>query len=190
MDASSDAKVSRPGGNRRLGLGAVGAVLFAGGLVIGVILAGLNVAGAQTSASPSPSAGSHAPAFPRFGHFGHGFGHFGLGFGAIHGEFTVTAPGGGYETLATQRGTVTAVSSSSITLKSADGFTRSYAIGANTLVVAGNNGIADVKSGDTVRILAVVNGGTANAVDLVDATRVQQLRGRWLPAFPSQSPTG
>src|SRR5437773_12307998 len=99
MDASSDAKVSRPGGNRRLGLGAAGAVLFAGGLVIGVILAGLNVAGAQTSPSPSPSAGSQAPALPRFGHFGHGFGHFGRGFGAIHGEFTITAPGGGYETL-------------------------------------------------------------------------------------------
>jgi hypothetical protein len=187
---STDARVSPPGRKRRVGLGAAGAVLFAGGLVVGIILAGLNVAGAQTSSSPSPSVGSHAPSFPKFGRFGPPFGHFGFGFGAIHGEFTTTAPGGGYETLATQVGTVTSVSSSSITVKSVDGFTRFYGIDANTEVTAVNNGISDVKSGDTVRVLAVVSGGKASAVDLVDATRAQQLRGRWQPPFPSEPGAG
>ena len=118
------------------------------------------------------------------------FGHFGFGFGAIHGEFTAPAPGGGYETLATQIGTVSSVSSSSITVKSADGFTRSYTVDGNTLVTAGNNGIADVNSGDTVHVLAVVSGGKASAVELVDFTRAQQVRGRWLPPFPSESANG
>ena len=190
MDASTDARVSPPGRKRRWGLGAAGAILFAGGLVIGVVLAGLNVAGAQTSPSPSASTGAQTPGIPRFRHFGPEFGHFGFGFGAIHGEFTAPAPGGGYETLATQVGTVSSVSSSSITVKSADGFTRSYTVDRNTLVTAGNNGIADVNSGDTVHVLAVVSGGKASAVELVDLTRAQQVRGRWLPPFPSESANG
>src|SRR6266567_1138126 len=104
--------------------------------------------------------------------------------GSLHGEFVVPAPGGGYETLATQTGTVTAVGSSSVTVKSDDGFSRTYAVGDNTAVNAGNNGISDVKSGDTVHVTAVVNGGKATAVDLVDQTRLQQIGSTWMPAFP------
>jgi hypothetical protein len=188
MEENQEARASLPGprrGHSGRRLGAIGAAVFAGGLVIGVILAGLSVAGAQTSPSPSASTGTLAP---KFGRFGPGmFGHGGFGFGAIHGEFTTPAPGGGYQTLATQRGTVTAVSSSSITVKSEDGFARTYGVDANTVVTAGNNGIANVKTGDTVRILAVVSSGKANAVEIMDATRLQQLRGRWQPPFPSAS---
>ena len=111
----------------------------------------------------------------------------GIRRGALHGEFTMPAPGGGYQTLAAQTGQVTSVSTSSIALKSEDGFVRTYSVDDNTLVTAGNNGISDVKTGDAVHVLAVVSGGKARAVDIVDATTVQQSRGRWAP-FPRDWP--
>ncbi len=166
------------GKRRRFGLAAV--AIFATGLLAGIIVASVTGAGAASS-TPSSSAGSNLPRKM----IGHGFfGHDGFGFGAIHGQFTIAAPNGGYETLDTQLGTVSAVSSSSITVKSADGFTATYAVDANTLVNAGRDGIADVRSGDTVRVVAVVSGGATDAVEIVDGTNVQNLRGRWAPAFP------
>ena len=170
-------------GARRRRFGVAGVVVFVTGLVVGMILAGLTGAGAQPTSSPSTST---SPNLPVKG-FGHGFGHEGFGFGAIHGEFTTAAPGGGYQTLATQIGTVSSVSSSSITVKSEDGFTRTYGVDDNTLVNAGNNGIADVKSGDTVRIVAVVSGGKTSAVEVIDGTNVSKLRGRWAPPFPGSA---
>ena len=97
------------------------------------------------------------------------------------------APGGGYQTLAVQTGQVTSVSTSSIALKSEDAFVRTYSVDDNTLVTAGNNGISDVKIGDAVHVVALVSGGKARAVDIVDATTVQQSRGRWAP-FPRDWP--
>lgn len=164
------------GRRRRFGL--AGAAIFATGLVAGIIVASVTGAGA---ASPSPSAGSTVP----HKMFGHGFfGHDGFGFGAIHGQFTVAAPNGGYETIDTQLGTVTAVSSSSISVKSADGFTATYSVDTNTMVNAGRDGIANVKTGDTVHIVAVASGGTTSAVDVIDVTNVQNLRRRWAPGMP------
>jgi hypothetical protein len=192
MDESQEARSSPPEARaRRFGAGAV-AGIFAAGLAIGVILAGLGVAIAQTSSpSPAPSAGT-SPRIPMPGlHRGFGggcFGHFGFG-GVLHGEFTGPAPNGGYETLAVQTGQVTSVSASSIAVKSEDGFTRTYSVDNNTLVVAGNNGIADVKTGNTVRIVAVVSGGSARAVQILDATTAKQSFGRWLPRFPGTPPS-
>ncbi|TMK85184.1 MAG: hypothetical protein E6G44_07915 [Actinobacteria bacterium] len=178
---------------------AVGALVFGAGLVIGIAVASLTAAGAQTgSSSPSPDAEGSVPGSLRKG-YGHGrFGHEGFGpelgfrlrFGAIHGEFTIRGPNGAYQTLATQLGTVTSVSASSIAVKSEDGFSRTYAVNDNTLVDAGNNGIADVKSGDTVRVVATVSGGKATAVEVIDATNVRRLRGRWLPGFPGPPEMG
>src|SRR5437867_3914244 len=128
-----------PAPSRRVRTGAVFGGIFAVGLVAGLILAGLNAAGAQSS-SPSPShrGGGRAP----YLHHG-GFGHCGFGPGVLHGEFTTPAPGGGYQTVAVQTGTVTSASSSSIALKSEDGFTRTYTVDDNTLVNAGNDGMGD-----------------------------------------------
>src|SRR5258708_30141476 len=83
------------------------AAIFAAGLIVGLILTGLNVAGAQT---PSPSASAREKHFKGFGH---GFGHHGFG-GGIHGQFVVPKPGGGYPTVLTQIGTGQSVSGSSI----------------------------------------------------------------------------
>jgi hypothetical protein len=46
----------------------------------------------------------------------------------LHGQVTIQKPGGGYETLDVQRGTVTAVSATSLTVKSTDGYTTTYAV--------------------------------------------------------------
>jgi hypothetical protein len=141
------------------------------------------VAWATTSADPtpspsaSPSAGTPSPnqkggpdekGGPGKA-FGHGNGRFGLG-GALHGEFVVPKEGGGYQTVATQRGQVTAVSKDSITVKSEDGFSRTYSITEDTLVNAARDGIDDVKNGNTVNVFAIVANGKATAASINDGT--------------------
>ena len=126
---------------------------MAGGVALGLTLAGLGVAAAQTDGStPAP-----APA----------------------------APGGGYQTIATQRGEVTDVNDSSIAVKSEDGFTRTYSVDDNTLVNAGNQGIADVKKGDQVHVKAIVKDGKAAAVQVNDGTQVGRIHDRWMPPPPA-----
>ncbi|MBV9089503.1 MAG: hypothetical protein JO044_06290 [Mycobacteriaceae bacterium] len=51
---------------------------------------------------------------------------------ALHGQFVVTDGHGGYATELTQTGVVTAVSDGSLTAKSADGFTQTYAVTPGT----------------------------------------------------------
>lgn len=105
---------------------------------------------------------------------------------AVHAEY-VELDGSDYTTKAEQLGTVSDVSSSSITLKSADGFTRSYALGSDVQVTntpqrrqqtgtSGTSGtalsVSDIAAGGTVRIVAVKDGTgyTAESVQVVAAT--------------------
>ena len=129
-----------------------------------------------TNPTPSPGLpGSAGSATPRFRHFG----PFGLGgnlFGALHGEFVVGKSGGGYETVDVQNGQVTAVSTTSITLKSADGFTKSYAVTSSTFVDAQRDGIGSVKVGNLASVQATVSGSTATAISIEDLTQLQQRR--------------
>jgi hypothetical protein len=67
-------------------------------------------------------------------------------------------------------------------VKSADGFTRTYAVDENTLVNAGRDGIGDVKEGDTVGVMAAVNGDAASAMRISDGTRTDAIRQHWAPA--------
>jgi hypothetical protein len=139
-----------------------------------------------TVATPSPSA---RPAFPHQGRPG-GFG-FGFGgpFGAVHGQFVVPKQGGGYQTIDTQRGQVTAVSNSAITLKSSDGFVKTYAVTAATIVDAQRDGIGSIKVGDQAAVSATVSGSTATAVTIGDLSNMQGLRQRFFqgrqPVAPS-----
>ena len=152
--------------------------LVATGAAVGLTLAGLGVAGAQTEEAPTQAPADEAPAHA----MGRGpGGHTGMGMGALHGEFTTKAPAGGYQTLATQVGEVTEAGATSVTVKSEDGFSRAYSVDDGTMVNAGNNGIADVKPGDKVRVTAVVADGKARAVDIHDGTQAKELRGRWAP---------
>jgi hypothetical protein len=84
----------------------------------------------------------------------------------------VTKPGGGYQTVDVQTGQVTAVSTTSITIKSADGFTKSYVITSSTLVDAQRDGIGSVKVGNQATTVATVSGSTATSID--DLTLLQQ----------------
>jgi hypothetical protein len=155
------------------------------------------------AAAPTPSA-SGAPAPPAgrvwrtfggalpVGGFRFAIGGPGaLAGGVVHGQLTVPKAGGGYQTIDVQSGTVTAVSSTSITVKSADGYTASYAVSSKTLVDAQAAGIGSVKKGDTVYVTASVSGSTATAVNVTDLTAVKAGRASFgfpVPARPANLP--
>lgn len=189
-------------GKRRL----PGRPVIAAGVAATALLTGAGVAMAATSGSgtPSPRASTLAPSGlaaatptpvppkpgplrlhgrfpfgPGFGpEFGPGFGPvFGPGpFGAVHGQFVVPKPGGGYQTVDTQRGAVTAVSTTSITVKSGDGFTKTYRVTASTIVDARRDGIGSIKTGQQVTVIATVSGSTATATSIVDISALPTIR--------------
>ena len=186
-------------GPRLVGLLAVAVLALAGGGAIAYVAthAGNNVStlasrGSAQSSGPSPA--PSAPSEPKHGP--DGFGRFGgLGFegmagpgpgGVVHGQVTVPKSGGGYQTVDVQRGTVTAVSSSSITVKSADGYSATYAVSSSTEVNAQAAGIGTVKDGDTVAVMATVSGKTATAASIIDLTSIQSSRGSF--GFPAGPP--
>jgi hypothetical protein len=156
-------------------------------------------------AAPTPSAGAGpAPAGRAWHAFAAGPGRpggglrfsfggfFGLAGGVVHGQVTVPKSGGGYQTVDVQQGTVTAVSSTSITVKSTDGYTASYAVSSKTIVDAQAAGIGSVKKGDTVYVTATVSGATATAANVTDLTAVKAGRvsfGLQTPVKPLTPPT-
>lgn len=81
----------------------------------------------------------------------------------LHGQFVVSDGNGGYRTELTQTGTITALSSTSVTAKSADDYTQTYTITATT------TGATSVKVGDTVTIRGTRTDGT-NTVTTVGTT--------------------
>ena len=102
-----------------------------------------------------------------------GWGGMGGPIPILHGQAVLTKPGGGYQTVAYQRGDVTAVTAGSITVKSSDGFTQSYAITPTTIVGAQRDGISSVKAGDTASVIATVSGKTDTAARIIDWTLLQ-----------------
>jgi hypothetical protein len=176
-------------GSRRL-------AVFAGVITVG-LLAGAGVAFAATgsparpasaaaAATPSPSSPWGKAALPRRlpfrtgpsggpGPFGIA-GPLGLGgpFSAIHGQYVAPKPGGGYQTIDFQNGSVTAVSSTSITLRSPDGYTHSYPVTSSTTVNAQRGGISSVKAGNEVSVQATVEGSTVTAARITDLSLLQQ----------------
>jgi len=155
---------------------------------------------AGTSASPSPSA-SALPGNPGMHGWRAGIGPggnfvFGLGIGAggvVHGQVVVPKSGGGYQTLDVQRGTVTAVSSSSLTVKSSDGYSATYTVSSSTIVDAKSAGIGSVKTGDSVVVTATVSGSTATAANVTDLSAIKAGRAAFAipgaPAKPSAPPS-
>jgi hypothetical protein len=191
----------------RVGTGIAIAAVAIGALGLG------GVAYAATSSptpSPSPSGGYGSAAKPgvgspqqgngyaprpgggmRGGMMGGGRGMGGLGMGlggAIHGSVVTPKQGGGYQTVDGQRGTVEAVSSTSITVKSKDGFTKTYVVTADTLVNAKRDGIASVKKGDTVAVIAVEAAGAVNAVQIIDQTQIKSGWQQWMPGRDKNGP--
>ena len=159
------------------------------------VLAGAGVAVAATSSStptPTPSASPSASARPPSqvlppkgawrihggpGGFGSAFGGPGmLGglFGAVHGSVVVPKSGGGYQTVAFQNGKVTTVSSTSITLHSADGYNHTYPVTSSTIVNAQRDGIGSIKVGNQVVVAATVSGSSTTVIRIIDVTQLQQ----------------
>lgn len=179
---------------------AVIALAAGGGVAYVATHAGNNVrtdssAGAASTPTASPSAsapswrGRGPGAFGRPGGLGGlgGLGPGGFG-GAIHGKVTVPKSGGGYQTVDVQRGSVTAVSSSSITVKSADGYSATYAVSSSTEVNAQAAGIGTVKTGDTVQLTATLSSGKATAASIIDLTSIRSSQGSF--GFPAGPPAG
>ena len=77
---------------------------------------------------------------------------------ALHGEFVVSDGRGGYNTELTQTGTVTDISSTAITARSADGFTATYVITTDT-----KQSRQSIHPGDTASIRGVERNGTQTA---------------------------
>lgn len=82
---------------------------------------------------------------------------------ALHGEYVVSDGSGGYTTALMQIGKVTAISSTSLTAKSDDGYTKTYTIDSDTAV-------GSIATGDTVTVVASVSGDTATAGTITEGT--------------------
>ena len=186
--------------------------------VAAIAIGALGVAGtayaASSTPSPSPTTGTEGPstttpARPGNGPSDHdggmpgGMGRHGgpggmgpgvgMGMGGgIHGSFVTPKQGGGYQTVESQRGTVTGVSTTSITVKSEDGFTATYVVTADTVVHATRDGIASVKTGDEVSVTAIKGTSDSTAVMIMDRTGVDASRQKWAPPRPAMpgGPTG
>jgi len=163
--AGGYSKRKRPRSWRSAIVAAVAAVAMAGGAGAAVAASGsgtpANAATVAASQIQSPT-----PTHPGFGGMGHRI-------PILHGQAVLSKPGGGYQTVAFQRGAVTAVSMGSITLKSTDGFTQTYTINDSTLVGAHRGGISSVKTGDTASVIATVSGKTFTASRIIDWTLFQ-----------------
>lgn len=191
---------SRPQGRSRrmaIGAGIAAAAMLAGaGAAYAVSTSGAPQ-GTVTASSPGSAPGASPahgpwrcpkPAVCRSVHGRFPFRHMGLPvfpggmfgglvggmLGAVHGQMVLAKPAGGYVTVDVQRGKVTAVSSTSITLRSADGFSASYAVAGVTVVGAQRAGIGSVKVGDEVWTQATVKGSTATATSIIDVSLLKK----------------
>ena len=180
-------ETSNPGRRRLAAIAVLAAVLLVGGIGVAVAQTG----GGSSTTTPSTSVpgergpkGRGGPGFERHFKGGPGPGFDGPK-GAIHGEFVAPDGSGGFRTVAMQMGEVTSVSSDSITVKSADNFSRTYSVDENTVVNSGRDGIGNVKNGDQVAVNAVVNGGKAAARSIQDITTLGKIREHWNPKSTS-----
>jgi hypothetical protein len=86
----------------------------------------------------------------------------------LHGEMVVAKEGGGTETVLVQKGTVTEVSATGVTVRSTDGFTTAYVVNGDTEVRADSDTIADVAKDEEVVVVAPKSGDKHTATVLVD----------------------
>jgi hypothetical protein len=156
--------------------------LLAGVVALGLTGTGVAIAWSATD-SPSPSPSESAPGkqdkkqdkAERPQH--------------LHSESVVKNADGTFETHLSQQGTVEAVSETSVTVKSEDGFTQSYAVNAETRIIkfpapaadgspaTGEDGkrlkpseatIAEIATGESVRVSGVKSGDSATADKIVE----------------------
>ncbi|MGW2216867.1 hypothetical protein ACWCSD_17925 [Nonomuraea sp. NPDC001684] len=151
-------------------LAATTAVVLATGAGVAAASA-LSPATSPTGTPPSAASPSAVPSGSPSGKPSDKGRGWGRGFGGppVHGEFVVPDGQGAYVTVATQYGEVTAVGQDSLTVKSEDGYTKQYAVNADTRVNR-DQGIDAIKTGQKVMVSAKVTGGTVTAVTVHDVT--------------------
>lgn len=168
--------------------------LTAGTLVVGAALAtGITGIASAADSTPGPASSSATATNDRptdaRGHHGRGGPggmHGAPGMHALHSEAVVKAADGTISTVTSIRGTVTAVSETSITVKAEDGFSATYAIDSETDVRTGvpkrpaadsapasTSTIADVKVGDVASVHGTVTGSAATAAAIHAMTAAQ-----------------
>ena len=149
------------------------------GVVIAVAAGGAAWAASGTDgATASPSAASPdaspsaSPGEDRTPTYGEGRGRFGGGGphgrglgGVLHGE-AVVPDGEAYREVAFQRGTVSAVGPTSLTVNSEDGFSRTYVLDDETVVDGTAGDSSSLAEGDAVRVLADLDGEVATATSV------------------------
>ncbi|MFF5080519.1 hypothetical protein ACFY36_26000 [Actinoplanes sp. NPDC000266] len=168
----------RPGGGRK------NAKLAAAGALVAVAVASAGITAGVMAATGSDSSAS-AQGGPGGGQFPggggmNGGGTMGGGTGAstaLHGEYVVSDGNGGYTTQVTQTGTVSAVSSSSMTVKSTDGYSQTYVITTSTTVDNGADQISSVATGHTVRVIATSADSKATATSITDTNLASTQQG-------------
>lgn len=114
---------------------------------------------------------------------------------ALHGEFTVQGTDGNYVVKFTQVGVVTEIDSDSLTVKSADGYTKTYAIDSDTVQRAiaerDDSGKVEEDPGidkdETVAVTATVSGDQATADSIAERGKNSGVT-RPLPGGPDQLP--
>lgn len=145
-------------------------------IAVGVATAGgvAIYAASDSTASAQQGPGGGGPGMGRGGGMrgGSGGGFGGGVMDALHGTFTVSDGNGGYKTAVMQTGEVTAITDTSLTAKSTDGYTKVYTLDAGTTFGDGTK--ADVKTGDTVMVVATPNGDSATANSVLDRAQLPQ----------------
>lgn len=168
--------------NRRYLVRAGAAIAVVGAVSIGAIgIAAASSdetnAAAQPTSAPAPDNDEHwgGPwGGPWRGGFGGGFSDV-LGAdvdGILHGEVVLSKEGGGTQTVLVQKGAVTAVSPTEVTVKSTDGFTTAYAVNGDTKVKSDQDKIESVAKDEEVLVVAPKSGDRHTATVLIDLTDV------------------
>jgi hypothetical protein len=152
--------------------GGVGAAVLAGGTIA---LAATNDVSTNGSGTPSGAASSPSATTGSAKAKAHRHAAEALGKRFEHGEW-VTKTTSGTETHDAIRGSASAVSPTSITVKAADGYTLTFKVDSSTKVVLRENGkgsakkgaVSDVKTGQHVLVSGTKTGSTIAAKHLVD----------------------
>jgi len=151
--------------------------------VVGVVSVGaFGIAAAtsneQPTSEPTPTEEHDGPPWAGHGNWGGG-GPFGL-FEAFedldvsdvsHAEVVLVKEGGGSTTLLVQKGEVTSVDGTSIAVKSADGYQKSYAVNAETRI-NGDKKIDTVVKDEQVLVIAPEGGENPTAGTILDLSDI------------------
>jgi hypothetical protein len=139
-----------------------GKVAIAAGASVLVLGAGVGVASAATSGSgtPNPSSSASAGEPQRQQQRDRQHDRRGVFRRVLHGEFTLAGPR--HRVVDVQRGQVQSVSATSVTVKSRDGYTHTYAVNSDSRIRKDRNrsSIGQVAEGDRVWVVAAHTGST------------------------------